>query len=187
MKWLIAAGLSTVFLMGTVLSQAQSQTAPTLARNSSQAQEKPLEYGVVMPEVIMQNVKGEVVKLSNLKGQAVVLNFWESWCGPCKQEMPVLDKLQLKYPKVTMIGANVSETRRKVEQFLAKTPVSYTIWMDNPDGGTDVGRLMAGWQGEASWSIPFTVIIDKEGVVSEVLLGFDGSGRELELAIREVL
>jgi thiol-disulfide isomerase/thioredoxin len=183
MKWLIVTALSSLFLSGT-----WSQTAPTaLAQSSSQTENKPLEYGMVMPEVIMQNIKGEVVKLSTLKGKPVVLNFWESWCGPCKQEMPVLDKLQTKYPTVTMIGANVSETRRKVEQFLGKNPVAYTIWMDNPDGGTDVGRLMAGWQGENTWSIPFTVIIDKNGVVSEVLLGFDGTGRDLEFAIREVL
>ncbi len=181
MKWLILIGLSAAFLVGT------SQSTVSVAQSSSFAENKPLEYGVIMPEVIMQNFKGEAVKLSDLKGKSVVLNFWESWCGPCKQEMPVLDKLQQKYPTVTMIGANVSETRRKVEQFLAKNPVSYTIWLDNPDGGTNVDRLMPAWQGEERWSIPFTVIIDKEGVVSEVLTGFDGTGRDLDLAIREVL
>jgi thiol-disulfide isomerase/thioredoxin len=183
MKWLVVTGLSMAFLAGAW----QSAAPVALAQNSSQAENKPLEYGMVMPEVIMQNLGGEAVKLSGLKGKAVVLNFWESWCGPCKQEMPVLDRLQQKYPTVTIIGANVSETKRKVEQFLAKNPVSYTIWMDNPEGGTNVDRLMPAWQGEERWSIPFTIIIDKEGVISEVLTGFDSTGRELDLAIREVL
>ena len=147
-----------------------------------------LERHNPMPEVSMQTLSGENVQLSSLRGKPVVLNFWASWCGPCRREIPVLERLQTKYQGVTIIGANVGETKRTIDRFLLTTPMAYTVWMDQSDGGTNLQQVLAGWQGEKNgFGIPFTVIVRKDGNIDEAIFGFDGSGQELEQAIREVL
>ncbi len=152
------------------------------------AQETKLERNNPMPEVSMQTLAGENVKLSSLQGKPVVLNFWASWCGPCVAEIPVLERFQEKYPKVQFIGANVGESKRTISKFLVENPIKYPVWMDQPDGGSNLEVLLAPWQGQArGWFIPFTVVVRANGVIEEVVRGFDGSGRELEQIIREVL
>jgi thiol-disulfide isomerase/thioredoxin len=151
-------------------------------------QETRLTTNSLMPEVRMQTLTGENVQLSSLRGKPVVLNFWASWCGPCRDEIPVLERLQTKYQGITIIGANVGETKRTIDRFLSSTPIAYTVWMDQPEGGTNLQQVLSGWQGEKNgFGIPFTVIIRKDGVVDETIFGFDGTGRELEQSIREVL
>ena len=152
------------------------------------SQETRLERHNPMPEVSMQTLNGENVQLSSLRGKPVVLNFWASWCGPCRKEIPVLERLQAKYQGVKIIGANVGETKRTIDRFLLTTPIAYTVWIDQPDGGTNLQQVLATWQGEKNgFGIPFTVIVRKDGNIDETILGFDNSGQELEQAIREVL
>lgn len=147
-----------------------------------------LERHNPMPEITMQTMRGENIQLSSLRGKPVLLNFWAAWCGPCRNEIPVLERLQAKYPSIQIIGVNVGESQRTINRFLADNPISYPVWMDQPDGGTNVEQQMTQWQGQASgWSIPYTVLVRKDGIIDETILGFDGSGRELEQAIREVL
>jgi thiol-disulfide isomerase/thioredoxin len=141
-----------------------------------------------MPEIKMQTLAGENVQLSSLRGQAVVLNFWASWCGPCRREIPVLERLKIKYPKVAFIGANVGETKRTINRFLSENPIGYTLWIDQPDGGTNLEAVLGDWQGaKQGWGIPYTVVVRPDGSIEDAIFGFDGTGVELELAIREVL
>jgi thiol-disulfide isomerase/thioredoxin len=104
---------------------------------------------------------GPTVSLSQYKGQVVMINFWASWCGPCRQEMPLLDNIYKKYGKMgfTLIGVNVEPDRKAAESWLKQTPVTFPVLFDTK---SEVSRLYS------VSGMPTTVFIDRKGNVREV-------------------
>jgi peroxiredoxin len=101
---------------------------------------------------------GQNVSLAQYKGQVVMINFWASWCGPCRQEMPLLESIYKKYNKLgfTMLGVNVEPDSNAANAWLKETPVSFPILYDTE---SKVSKLydVAG--------MPTSVIIDRAGKV----------------------
>jgi thiol-disulfide isomerase/thioredoxin len=83
------------------------------------------------PQFTLESRSGPKVSLAQYKGQVVMLNFWASWCGPCRQEMPLLENIYKKYNKMgfTLIGVNVEPDSKDAEGFLKglQSPVSFTV------------------------------------------------------------
>ena len=79
------------------------------------------------PQFTLDSRSGPKISLAQYKGQVVMLNFWASWCGPCRQEMPLLENIYKKYSKMgfTLIGVNVEPDSKAAEGFLKETPVSF--------------------------------------------------------------
>jgi len=99
---------------------------------------------------------GKNLRLSDFRGQVVMLNFWASWCGPCRQEMPILDQLHTRYAKLgfTMLGVNVEEDSSKANAYLKDIPVSFPILYDTANQTSKLYNVSA---------MPTTVIIDRNG------------------------
>ena len=101
---------------------------------------------------------GAPLGLDKLRGQVVMVNFWASWCEPCRKEFPLLDQIYKKYKGVgfTLVGVNVEPDAKDAENFIAKTPVSFPIVFDKDSA---VSRLyhVSG--------MPTTVLIDRKGVL----------------------
>lgn len=108
------------------------------------------------PYFKLDSMAGKPVSLDQYKGQVVMINFWASWCGPCRTEMPLLEKLHAKYKPMgfTMIGVNVEPDSNLAAKWLASTPVTFPILFDTK---SEVSKLysVAG--------MPSTVIIDRKG------------------------
>jgi peroxiredoxin len=108
---------------------------------------------------------GANVSLAQYKGQVVMLNFWASWCGPCRQEMPLLDSIYKQYHRMgfTLIGVNVEPDSNAANQWLKETPVSFPILYDKE---STVSKMydVAG--------MPSTVIIDRAGKVRVLHRGY---------------
>src|SRR5687767_1158153 len=117
------------------------------------------------PDFVLDSSTGKPIKLSGLKGQVVMINFWATWCGPCRQEMPLLDSIykQYKDKNFTLLGVNVEPDPKLANDWLKKKPVSFPVLYDVK---SDVSNLyqVAG--------MPSTVFIDKKGNVRLVHRGY---------------
>jgi thiol-disulfide isomerase/thioredoxin len=100
----------------------------------AQYQVKPWPAKQVMPAVSLQNLQGNSVKLDAYKGKTVVLNFWATWCEPCRSEMPSLAQLQeILGSDVVVVAANYKEGHAKIEQFIQSSGLKL-VWLRDPDG-----------------------------------------------------
>jgi thiol-disulfide isomerase/thioredoxin len=117
------------------------------------------------PDFVLDSNTGKPIKLSGLKGQVVMMNFWATWCGPCRQEMPLLDSIYKQYKDkgFTLLGVNVEPDPKLANDWLKKAPVSFPVLYDVK---SDVSTLykVAG--------MPSTVFIDKKGFVRVVHRGY---------------
>ena len=95
--------------------------------------------GQAAPDFTLKDLNGNRVSLSDFKGKVVVLNFWATWCGPCRVEIPHIDALYQKYKDqgLVVLGINAERNHEKVEEF-AKAKVSYTVLLD---GETQVENM----------------------------------------------
>jgi thiol-disulfide isomerase/thioredoxin len=145
-----------------------------------------LSAGDLMPEVRLASyTSGQAVTLSSLRGKPVLLNFWASWCGPCRAEIPKLNELAQKYPKLTIIGVNVAENRDTIGGYLKQQSTTYEVWHETKEGFTtdNTSKLLSTWEGrEGGYSIPFTVIVDSDGYAKRIISGFNERALENSVA-----
>lgn len=104
----------------------------------------------------LKSREGKNIKLSELRGQVVMINFWASWCGPCRQEMPLLEGLYKKYSKLgfTILGVNVEQDSSKAKAYLRDISVSFPILYDTKNTVSKAYKISA---------MPSTVMVDRDG------------------------
>ena len=125
---------------------------------------------------------GKSANIDDWRGKVLVVNFWASWCPPCVEEMPTLDKIAQEYASknVLIVGIGI-DSPSNIRQFLEKTPVSYPIMI----GGLD-GSALAKQMGNAQGALPYTVIINPKGKSVFTKLG-KISEEELKKAINSAI
>ena len=116
------------------------------------------EEGAPAPDFTLKSLDGNNIKLNELRGTVVLVNFWASWCGPCRTEMPLLNNLYSEYRDYgfTVVGINLDEERSQAMKLLEKVPVSFPVLFD-PDNSTSETYGVD--------AMPTTVLIDRNGVV----------------------
>ena len=117
------------------------------------------------PDFTLKSATGENVRLAEQHGQVVMLNFWASWCGPCRQEMPLLDGIAKKYGKMGFVlyGINVEQDNTDAKKMLKDLGVTFTILYD-PES-----KLSSLYNVDA---MPTSVFIDKKGNIRYVDRGY---------------
>jgi thiol-disulfide isomerase/thioredoxin len=118
-------------------------------------------------DLTLKDAKGQKVRLRDLRGKAVVLNFWATWCGPCKAEMPLLVEMEKAYGGrgVVFVGASLDDDQSKalVPAFAAAHNVDFAIWYGAT--GDDLAKL------ELGEAVPATAFLDQEGRIVARVLG----------------
>jgi thiol-disulfide isomerase/thioredoxin len=105
------------------------------------------------------------MRLHELRGQVVLINFWASWCGPCRQEMPLLDDIYRKYGKLgfVILGINVEQDSSKAKTYLHDVPVTFPILYDTQNTLSKLYDVNA---------MPTTVIVDRNGKIRYIHQGY---------------
>jgi thiol-disulfide isomerase/thioredoxin len=123
--------------------------------------------GKPAPDLALTDIQGKPLALSNFKGKTVLLDFWTTWCGPCRADAPALDKLYRKYGEkdLMIVGISVSEERDLVKKFLNQHPHSYPIVL------TTENEMPLPYQVSA---FPTYIVIDRDGTVAAAVEGDKG-------------
>lgn len=114
--------------------------------------------GKPAPAFELPLVDGGTLKLADLRGHIVILDFWATWCGPCLAEIPHLKAVQQQHPDVRLVGVSTEE-----QDVLKATPTGYPVLRDDD---------MTAWRDYLVMAVPTTFVIDEQGIVRHVELGF---------------
>ena len=133
------------------------------------------------PDFVLRSIAGANVRLSEHLGEVILINFWATWCGPCRQEMPLLDEIYGKYQRagLTLLSVNIDDDHDRAIEMAKTLGVSYPVLFDVRK---DVSRsYLVG-------TMPSTVLVDREGVVRYVSEGFKpGYEKRYTEQLRELL
>jgi peroxiredoxin len=141
----------------------------------------PTLIGKQAPDFVLKGLDGANLRLSEYRGQVVLVNFWARWAGDSRQEMTALDRINTTYQRagLVVLGISVDEDLRRATEYAVSMRVSYPILFDT---GSNVGRdyLLE--------KMPMTILVDREGVVRYSKTGFKlGDERAYLDQIRELL
>ncbi|MFM1990911.1 MAG: hypothetical protein RJA99_3868 [Pseudomonadota bacterium] len=171
------SGTRRALLGGLALAAATATVAPAralaqAAATEGGAQKRPWPAGRPTPEVALPAWEGPAWTLSAQRGQVVVVNFWASWCEPCRAEMPSLELLAARHERdrLQVVAVNFRETDAALRRFLASMPITLPILRD-ADGAV-----------AKAWGVrvfPSTAVIGRDGRVAFVVTGeVDWTGAE---------
>ncbi len=133
------------------------------------------------PDFTLQSSTGENVRLAEQRGQVVMLNFWASWCGPCRQEMPLLDAMYKRYSSAgfQFYGVNVEEDNTDAKKLLKELGVTFPVLFDPESKASKLYNVDA---------MPTTVVIDKKGEIRFVNRGYKpGDENKYRDQVRELI
>jgi cytochrome c biogenesis protein CcmG, thiol:disulfide interchange protein DsbE len=162
-KWknvaLLLGGLSIGLLMGFLILNGTGRSSDNAlsSRNAAPAR------GLPIADFELVTLSGETVQLSQFRGKPVVINFWGTWCPPCKNEMPLLQSAYDTYgPELVILAVNVNDSVSSVERFVEEMGLTFPILMDEKDAVRTQFQVRG---------YPTTYFIDGDGVLREQFIG----------------
>ena len=133
------------------------------------------------PDFALKTATGENTRLSEHRGEVVMINFWASWCAPCRQEMPLLEELYARYQPLgfTILGVNVEQDNHKALAMLEDIPVSFPILFDSQSSVSKLYKVRA---------MPTSILVDRDGNMRYLHHGYKpGYEERYQQQVRELI
>lgn len=123
------------------------------------------EKRIVAPDFTLEDLSGSRLSLSSFKGKVVFVNFWATWCVPCRQEMPTMERLhrELQGRGLAVIAVNFREGKKEVKEFFAELGLTFPVLLD-PEGEVS--------EKYGAWSLPLSYFIDRKGEFVGKVVGY---------------
>lgn len=138
--------------------------------------------GFLAPEFQLENDRGEQVSISDLKGKTIIINFWASWCPPCRAEMPALERVYQDYSnrELVILGVNATnqDNLENIQTFLQGNNISFPILFDEDGIVNHLYKISA---------LPTTFFIDSNGIIQDVVIGGPMSEALLRARVEKLL
>lgn len=180
-KWIFTAVIATMLGWGIYeyVATSSEKNDQEVAERTKVEEKDELgnRNGYLAYDFELETLDGEKVKLSDYKGKKVMLNFWATWCPPCRAEMPDMEKFQ-KAKDVTVLAVNLTETETNmtiVQDFIDKYELTFTVPLDDVSAVSNQYEIMA---------YPTTFMIDTKGRIQFTMMGamnYDMMVRQYEL------
>lgn len=151
-----------------------------MARRSGTSHPLGVAYGTPAPDFTLESIDGKTVSLSEFKGKAVLVNFWATWCGPCKIETPWLVELQKEYGSqgLQIVGVAMDESGKdEIARFAKDMGMNYPVLLGKEAVGEAYGGVPA---------LPQSFFVGRDGKIVDKILGIEGKA-EIEIAIKKAL
>ena len=117
------------------------------------------------PNFTLESFSGETMSLGEFRGDVVMINFWATWCGPCREEMPILDELYTRYQRAgfQLLGVNIDDEPQRAKDMIAELGVSFPVLFDSSKEVSELYDVQA---------MPVSVMVDRDGNVRYVHHGY---------------
>ncbi len=158
-----ALAIITIAVLGLLVVQACTPSSQAIQGGQQEAS-VGISVGEIAPDFTLSDLDGNELSLSDFRGKAVFINFWATWCPPCRAEMPEIEAVYQEYKDkdVEVIGVDLLETKDEVSQFVQQYGYSWTFVIDTTGEVATTYNLAA---------IPTSFFIDREGIIRVVNIG----------------
>ncbi len=139
-----------------------------------------VEVGNLAPDFQLQNFDGQTVSLGNLQGKPVLINFWATWCPPCRDEMPYIQEIYEEWSdkELVVLAINLGESSAKVEEFIQSYNLSFTVLLDTKQDVAQRYNITG---------IPTTFFIDKAGIIQDKVIGAFQNKAQIENRLGKIM
>ncbi len=119
----------------------------------------------VVPDFTLKSLTGENLRMQEYRGKVVLINFWASWCGPCRQEMPILARIHERYEPMgfVVLGVNVDEDEARARRIVERLKLDFPLVLDSDQKVSEQFDVSA---------MPFTVLVDRDGKIDFIHQGY---------------
>mgnify|MGYP001579612607 CR=1 FL=1 len=117
-----------------------------------------ITIGKTAPDFKLENLEGKKAKLSDYRGKKIILNFWASWCPPCREEMPEFQKIYASNKEIVVLGVNLQESKEAIQSFTKKLEINFPILLDPNSQVKNMYNV---------FTQPVTYFIDENGVIKD--------------------
>lgn len=150
----IAAGIGLIIL---------AVYTATLQLDTTQGNEVGLTRGMLAPDFALKTTSGDQIRLSDLKGKPVLINFWATWCAPCRLEMPYMQSRYERFsPELEILAVNYAESADQVNVFQKEMGVTFDLLLDLDASIQDLYQVRG---------YPSSYFVDRDGIIQAVHIG----------------
>jgi len=177
----MVAGAVAFFSLKGDFIEKESKPATIAESNAKKLGIERPERTKTAPDFALDDLTGKRVTLKQQRGKVVFLNFWATWCAPCIQEMPTMEKLHQDLGKdgLVILAINFQETPNQVKEFFREHNLTFTALLDRD------GKVFELYQ---AWALPMSAIVNKRGELVGKVMGYrDWHGEEARQLFQELL